>query len=210
LLKAQSDICDSAGIHTNPFAPLNPQKPSAKNYFNWMLSPANHNFICYQGSSPSFIIGSPWYSTNIFDPFKKYANFAYSDFYPQDGWELLKQNLGRLNNDTTPRSIDVELPYIMVYNKYTGVINMFCTLSQQLSHYDYAIANIYQLTPGSNGLNGSAFFSLNSGISQPLDQKTYYVGLTQTSVPTNNRNFFFWYQFLAAYDPCVCHHRSYI
>lgn len=126
----------------------------------------------------------------------------------KNGWELLGVNLGRFPNDTTVIS-DVYsnslnyLPYIYLYNRYSGVIRVFVKfkgyhkvgeevefLKVNMSYNDYGLK--------------SGLLRYNNGYDQALDvpSKTYDVSSIVYS-PIGDTE---WTStdFKIAYDPCVC------
>ena len=216
-VRAQTQIsCDPIWISTDPSNPINPQKPSASNYFNWMLTPSSHSYTCYPGSTGTpYPIESPFYETSININYHSLVNFANSDFFPQDGWELFKQNLGQYNNCSSFRQNIVVVPYIMLYNKYTGIMRLFGSLTDpSLQNYATVIVHVYEAIPdpthGLNiGWNASSFLSPHGVLNQPLDQKTTVLNVQVPTKFGNDQNTMFYADFVVGYDPCVCHYPSF-
>jgi hypothetical protein len=149
---------------------------------------------------------------------------------PEDGWELIKVDLGRYADDVTPRLDISELGYIVLYNRYNGTMRFLGSLSKFSSSSKSIKFNIRLLRENEMSQTDSPFplenqlvqkrpqyydksdlqvtnlLSLNNEYMQPLDQKTKTI---TTSVlakfPGNkNNNYFFWFDVPLAYDLCVC------
>lgn len=94
-----SQNCDEKGIVTDPRNnnAINPEKPTLINKFNWMLNPAtdgiNFRFTPIGGGTKNIL--SPWHVTDPEIPYESLALGTNSNYYPEEGWELLKVNLGR-------------------------------------------------------------------------------------------------------------------
>jgi len=166
-------------------------------YSNYQLDNMRSNF--YDFYEMDNIMSSPYpeydyLKTNLLPLFK-------------NGWELLGVNLGRYPNDTTAISNSYSslshLPYIYLYNRYSGVVRVFVKfkgyhqdgeevnfLKVNMSYYEYG--------------NKSGVFRYNNGIDQALDvpSKTYDVSSIVYS-PIGDTE---WSStdFKIAYDPCVC------
>lgn len=109
-------------VSTDPRNPSNPDRPALENTFFWFPHDGNDNnsfeILTSGGTYPS--INNPfWNPTSLM--VGQLVNLQNSDFYPEDGWELLKVNFGRLNNGT-PRVIKPSMPYMILYNRYTGTM----------------------------------------------------------------------------------------
>jgi len=202
--------CDTIGIHTTPSEAINPQKPSAVNKFNWIVSPSFSKYWFYPGTGggPPYTIYCPFYDTYAGLNYGGLIQGTNSDYYPEDGWELFKYNLGRLDDDTTLRVHAPVVPYIMLYNRYTGIMRLFAVLYDPLNEYKTVAIHVYELTPNSNGLNASAFLNLHGMLAQPLDQETSTTSIMLPTPFSNEQYRFFWADFTVGYDPCVCHYRS--
>jgi hypothetical protein len=86
-------------VSTDPRNPSNSDRPDLENTFFWFPYGGNdHNsfeFLTSGGTYPS--INSPfWNPTSLM--VGQLVNLQNSDFYPEDGWELLKVNFCRLSS----------------------------------------------------------------------------------------------------------------
>ena len=150
------------------------------------------------------------------------------DYLPEDGWELVKQDMGYFKNDNSglpkQRTIVSEpgvselhnnprvLPYLMLYNKFTGNLRIL----------GYA-GHIFNETPVGRI---SVVLSLNDEISNstknfsgllnsygetynPLDQETK-IQRAESMTAHQGIAGFFWADFQMSYDPCVCFYESWV
>ncbi len=117
-------------------------------------------------------------------------------------------NLGRLNDDITQRVVKPLVPYIMLYNKFTGVLRVFAHLNRTSDYNTISIELNIDDKTSTNGLNYSAILSLNTELAQTLDEKSKVKTVNSISQYPNNQSLFFWADFTLAYDPCVCFNKS--
>ncbi|MEO1385731.1 MAG: hypothetical protein AAFV78_21125, partial [Bacteroidota bacterium] len=212
---------DSVGISTDPRPGkgFNLEQPLLENTFDWMtpkLSP-----IDLAGPySTDVEFNSPYYqgSGNADLDFLAYG--ADSDFYPEDGWELVQWGFGTLVNganqvDPPYLAPSRQEPVLVLYNRFSGMLHVF-------GAYDFTNANVFEIeirfTRGSqfselaeaqrDDYKTSGLFSLTSPIAQPLDQQTTLTSMvSQFNFPNSNRKFAH-ASFPIAYDPCVCKNKG--
>lgn len=125
-----------------------------------------------------------------------------------EGWELLLVNVGKYPDDQTNLEAVVfrALPYVVLYNKYSGVIRVFVGMGPDATISESAHALSVKLRfnnqAGTNYFNG--LLRYYDGHDSPLDQpintqnalsvgKTITEGVRWASV-----------DFQTAYDPCSC------
>jgi len=106
------------GITTNPDAPVNTERPDKRNtFFDWRALIYNIN---------SQFINAP----QIESPFNQSNNVLVNHFLnnqdrlPQDGWELIKYDMG-FNENGTPKTTPIGYIHLVLYNKFTGVMRVF-------------------------------------------------------------------------------------
>lgn len=218
-ITASAQICGEKGIATDPLnsypngrpTPYNPEKPAAANHFNWRLNPLvdGVNFMFTPVTGTPVPLLSPWHIAN--DPSVQYNAMAKginSDYKPADGWEVFKVNLGRLADNTTYRMRVPVVPYIMLYNKYTGVLRIFAHLDRT-GDYNSINVKLSVEDPATNSnTNYSAILGVGGETHQALDQTTSITSLSAVSTAPNNKTMFFWADFPLAYDGCVCNFAS--
>ncbi len=211
LVYAQT-TCDEKGIVTNPVSPVNLEKSSAANFISWELPAASPNFTCYPNGYPSYPILSPWHTADPNFNYIDLANGTNSDYEYADGWELLKANLGKFNDNTTSRQRTVKIPYIILYNKHQGLIRMFASLRNPDYTYKTVVVKFSHpkgaLVSGQASLNASSLLSLGGETAQALDQQTEVTSIRMPTYFPNNENYFFWIDLPVAYDPCVCKYQG--
>lgn len=111
--------CVDKGISTNPISPQNNEKPTAKNNFFWFPhNGATNSQIYYRlsGTNQDVNMNNPfWQPSSATTLFEDFAQFENSDFYPEDGWELIKSDFGKLANNTTLRQSLPGMVYFCLY-----------------------------------------------------------------------------------------------
>jgi hypothetical protein len=239
------------GISTDPRAPINPDinspagggiaatTPTVENNFYWFNTNANPPFnnkwfTFTYNNGPGFdtsSIKSPYFQATsglyVFAKTDEVSGNDNSDYLPEDGWELIKVDLGRLADDVTPRLNISELGYIALYNRYTGTMRFLGSLSKFSSTNKTVKFNIRLLrhkeesrpdqfsnentivakrTTYYQDVVVTNLLSLHDEALQPLDQKTSVINASvMANIPGNNQsNYFFWFDIPMAYDPCIC------
>jgi hypothetical protein len=240
------------GIITNPANPSNPDINSpiisnpngpspVLNNFYWFNTNANgpythDKFTINHENGPQTTIGNPFFDSYYADFGKTFNDVPYtdkSDYLPQDGWELIKVDLGRRADDATPRPLIGNISYVALYNRYSGVMRFMGTIPKnytgakqikfnvrilrfdELASFATDFIQSNNTNPTLNGqradyayqdLKVTNLLSLNDVAMQPLDQPTKMVA---TSVITqfpglSSQEYMFWFDMPFAYDPCVC------
>lgn len=210
-LWGQEDACvDSVGISTDPRpgkAYNNERGAEFANTFNWMdpvYSPTHFAGGPLQGIT---YFNSPFYNNNYFLNFL--AHQENSDFYPEDGWELVHWGFGK-KLDGSNDSYDRELLYLMLYNRHSGMIHVFGA-TYLVGYNVYGIE--LRITPDAPG--GRLNYKPNGlfGYFQPVSAQVLDEPTTVTSVRANSKHSNQYKKlvhaaFPLAYDPCVCHNLS--
>lgn len=209
-ISAQSCLDD---ISTDPRNPSNTDRPAFENSFYWFPNNGNNhsNFEIITPGATYPNINSPFWAIPTTLPVGQIADQQLSDFYPEDGWELLKVNFGK-HNDGTQRSILPNMPYMALYNKYSGTIRFVgmwpnVSNSWQIIRFKVSIPS-NRISPDDSGdpLDASNLLSIQGEAAQPLDQKTeenVYEIITEFP-GISNAGYFFWFDLPVAYDPCIC------
>jgi hypothetical protein len=225
------------GINTNPANPVNPECSTQFNNYDWRvkhtpggLVPDERFWVYYQDDNNPTWIRNPFNGPvdATYTPFIT-ANHG-SNYQPEDGWELLKVDFGSNGNiglgvdmkpgANTTNNSRPKLPYMMLYNRYTGTLRFFGSLlepdntyetvriellvskeSPQVSGQQYL--NVYQ-----NDLKATNLLSIQGESVQPLDRKTDESSIVVFVKYTNNPQVFFWFDVPVAYDPCLCNNRA--
>jgi len=146
----QNKTCeDGKGIKTNLSNPSNSECPILINNFDWKLKQPISNIIeevysVYDANNIYRTIRNP-FDDNSNSDYRYLALKQNSNYYPEDGWELLKVDFGALGNiglsvnENPGRNTDVNgprLPYMILYNKYSGTFHFFGSLLGQMDGYE--------------------------------------------------------------------------
>lgn len=188
--------CDPVGITTHPDKAYNPEKPSKTNTFDWRetMFDVNSNYI----QNPYIV--SPFFQVDNSGT----AIFADNpDRLPEDGWELIKYGNGYNLDGTIDQMFD-GFAYLVLYNKYTGVLRVM-TVGNQEHAYTGATITI-EFDP----YNTEKQTSLISNTSKifALDQFEAAPSISAAMEYSNNAARWFFADFQMAYDPCTCLFRS--
>lgn len=224
------------GISTDPDNLANPACPNLENDFEWRIK-----------QDPSIISPDPEFygvydqfgdPKSVRNPFNDPGNHEYdyiannhnSNYHPEDGWELLKVDFGAESNFNTgwtqlpqdepglnTKQGGARLPYMILYNKYSGTFRFFGSLLGETRGHEtvrielripekspnYLIStNTYQ------DLDATNLLSVQGDAVQPLDQETEENVMVVFTKATNTATQFFWFDIPVAYDPCLCNIRS--
>lgn len=220
--KQVSGQCEN-GTHTDPRpAYVQPQSSGFKtNTFDWKSEtfPIDksdyHNFAPYVPGNPLY---SPFYSNAAH--LERIAGREKSDFKPENGWELIKQDFGYFYssgawNGSALAGVQYNKPvaYFMLYNKFQAKLRIMATVPLQgnIAADKVSVELEFVQNPSlSNYANFkvSALFNNYSPLAKALDQPT---GITKVSTmalfPSSTQDFFF-ADFQLAFDPCVCFFES--
>lgn len=212
--------CDNE-VRTNPATKNNLELPDVsgatntlderyENSFNWWADGFyNLTNMQYNPTQPYVDI------SNVQDPFSiPYYSYLVEalgaeEMNPQNGWELLLVNLGRYPDNMNPVPITTlrEIPYIGLYNKYSGKFRLFVQYgyneAPNLAVDGLKIDLFYNLV--GSPTNKSTILRLGSGIDKPLDQLNHNTSL-KAICPPNGSAVSQWMSadFQLTYDPCVC------
>ncbi len=151
----------------------------------------------------------PISSTN---PWYDYLYYG-EEFLPENGWEMLLHNLGYYPNSLDHHPFE-ELqftPYIVLYNRYTGIIRVFVTYGKNPIP-DGAIDGVKidlsfalnSSSPNDPNNIGSAVLMHGNSKSVFLDDSTKVIFMSAVAGIPGGENKWYSADFKAAYDPCTC------
>ncbi len=202
---------DTVGISTDPRPgkAFNNEVGQPVNTFDWMnpvITPTDFSAGVFQTIT---YFNSPFFNNNFF--LNYLANQTNSDFYPEDGWELIHWGFG-YKVDGSLDSYDRELPVFILYNRYSGMLHVFG--ATYLVGYDVYGLEL-RLTPNSLGPNPgpasrpnylpNGLFGMFQGETvQVLDEQTSIISIRANSKHSNQYKKFAHAAFPMAYDPCIC------
>ncbi|MDX1904124.1 MAG: T9SS type A sorting domain-containing protein [Thermonemataceae bacterium] len=189
-------ICPPVGISTNPENPINPQKPIKKNSFDWRTEFYRFN---YKNSQVINIISPFWDSQNgVTDPVYGYESNS-RDYHPEDGWELLAKEFGYEDDNITPKTENISMPYLVLYNKYTGLMRAFFAIAVSDRNEDYNAASV-KLLFNTGSFQSSLLLPLTSTVVSFEEEKT----IANSTAFINYDFKWFYADFQMNYDPCTC------
>lgn len=213
--------CDNK-VSTNPYDATNEALPDVYssgppyaqdgrylNGFDWW-SPTNYPLsnMMYNPNQP-YNAMSNIQSANAVSVYNYLNKFlGAEEMTPQNGWELLLVNLGRYPDNITIHSeTDLQaIPYVVLYNKYTGIMRVFVQYGYNEppnDAIDGVLLNLVYFTEADEN-NVSGILRLGEGVDQPLDIPTDVQVLSAIAPPSGAYNFWMSGDFQVTYDPCVC------
>jgi hypothetical protein len=185
------------GISTNPANPINSQLPSKRNtFFNWQDSLYNVqpiNTDCIRGTQ----IESPFYKINNLEALRESKDMLWTD-----GWELILRGFG-LSETNTYTTDPVPSLYLVMYNKYTGILRVLLKVCRGA---DYNAAKITIKFDGTSQMK-TDLLEFSRDISA-LDKKFTSTVYAAGSIYVNDNTKWLYADFPMMYDPCTCAYRS--
>jgi len=214
-------------VSTDPLFPTNNNLP----YFidNGTNVSSNdkylNNFDWLQGNGPSYpqysainmmFNGTPYVMNNIMAYSIPEYEYISQEVAPllKNGWELLLVNLGYYPNNIDEIPIGLNdnsaLPYIVLYNKYSGIIRVFIAYGEDTD--GIVGGNAFEITLGyvTSSLipDVSGLFRLYGGGDRTLDKETEVDEMTSIVVKSAQGSHWASSDFQITYDPCTCFNLS--
>jgi hypothetical protein len=218
IIYCQTDRCSTQtteSVRTDPNNAINERYPSKTNtngrILNWMDDEFDVNCMFFH---PSF--------KKIESPFKQYHNPVVNNFInnkdnkPEDGWELIRRQFGY--DDDGLIDTDENNPYIILYNRFLGLLRVFTIVANNKSDYFYGKIKM-RFIPGYEHVTTSL---LDLGISDSIkpfralndfpprasgiDFNNY--SMLNITSRTMNSSLWFYADFPVNYDPCTCLFKS--
>ncbi|WP_347065982.1 T9SS type A sorting domain-containing protein [Flavobacterium sp. WV_118_3] len=187
---AQS-FCPPNGISTNPANPVNPLQTNYRNFFDWTTTNAVYpiNSQC----NPNSYTPNPFESNQL----ELLPLSLDKDMKPENGWEMVAYNMGYDNNNN-PLLARPEHTYIMMYNKYTGIMRILVKWCRNVN-YNGAMLTL-KFAPG---------FQTNvldmANVEKALDTPHVQNPSMSTALKFyNDNNSWAYAEFKMNYDPCTC------
>ncbi len=207
-VKAQISTCNptGTGITTNPSAPVNNQRPSKLNTFDWTMQNYPINLLYNYNNATS--IKNPYYQNdNQYLSPLSIPSDGLRDMYPSDGWELIKKDFGYEDNGTPSIPAATRL-YLILYNKYRGILRVFFARGDQQPYngasvkltFDNSSASLSSLLDYAAEVHALNDFQFNKLTNVPQ--------ITQISPLITNPLVWFFADFPLMYDPCTCFYQS--
>ena len=195
-LKAQYPCYN--GISTNPLNPINTQLPSKVNtFFNWQdsiyqVQPINTD--CVRGSQ----MESPFYKIDNLEELRDSKDMKWDD-----GWELIRRGFG-LTEQNTYTTDPVPNAYLVLYNKYTGMLRILLKICRGA---DY---NASKITLSFSPLSQikTDLLEISRGNISAIDKIFTLTDFSAGSVYYNDNTKWFYADFPMMFDPCTCLYKS--
>lgn len=217
------------GVSTDINNPTNNNLPSTNGHGQYYLNGTNWFYPDDPNTTylPFMSTATVNNSVDMINPFSDqlsqyYAYLNNSTLNPsttptyENGWELLAVNLGFMP-DGTPisdigqSSVFTDLPYLILYNRYSGILRLFANSGDGLAETGTgwnAIKINLEFQDPPEDWNTSGLLRLNGGFDQALDKKTSQKKMVSFAEHPNQNNHWFSTDFQLAYDPCTCFYPS--
>lgn len=207
----QNNVSTDPDAPTNDALPSGPDSDQYLNGFNWIDTNAAGIHLDYETINMNFA-GVPFSEMNniMVTGLEDYNYIADSPLHlGSNGWELLLVNLGYYPDYTTEleSSANDALPYIVLYNRYSGTVRVFVNFG--LDHTVGEGPNAMEVElkfPYEDEMNGA--FRLYQGHDQALDQASKVVVMTSVAIAPAVSSQWASTDFKIAYDPCTCYYPS--
>ncbi len=206
-----TDPCANYIIRTDPYNPYNRQYLPKYNVFNWIdpnpdAGTVFDEYCLNSTESNATHVKTPWSQ----DDNLTIAHFFESgDRYPKDGWELIKYDLGYAPSGQ-PTGVKVDFPYLILYNRFTGILRVFYADNPQNAAYNVASIGIK--------FRGDTYASSNLDISTAFTSTSDGLGALKNFIPdaefraaarfVNGNMRWTYAEFPMMYDPCVCYYET--
>ncbi len=193
--------CDPTQITTDPDAPFNPENPAKENtFFDWR----QQTFSLYQtidNVSTTSNPPSPFYQIGNAEVVHLYNS---EDYKPEDGWELIVRNLGYKDDGTTWD--DLSNPYIILYNRFHGLMRCFVIIGQREA--DYKAISFELSFQDARNVQTALFQNLAPLVEPVKDFDNSISSLAGISEFIQEPRKWMMAEFEMAYDPCTCNDDS--
>ncbi len=175
------------------------KKNSGTNFFDWR----QEHFAVSVPSFPYSQVTSPYYfgatAVALGGIAQGEGNPDKYDFYPQDGWELIRKNFGLRADGSTITNEAMIGPYYVLYNKYSGTLRVIGWTATAVGFFPTVNVKVGFKDNGKT----SGLFSFYNALAKPLDQRATNHATTSAAL-TGDPLVPFFADFKLAYDPCTC------
>lgn len=182
-------------ISTNPARPSNVLRPDLANRFNWQLDSYPLASASLGGRTiPSFIYQAPENGIML----ERFGGLDRREIFAADGWEIITKNLGGINSRTGDL---VDVPNLVLYNRYSGVLRVFIARGAEEYTTNYARVRVSMI-----GNNASSALDIYSGESRlKALEDTYVPAVADNAMEViNTEKMWSYADFVMLYDPCTC------
>ncbi len=193
-------LTDPTRPHPGPLA-----RSFETNNFDWTNSSLNINKLYYLSSTIVNPYFNTWPNHNGI-----VSKGLISDFWPRNGWEIVKRDFGYLQNGTQITA-NMAFPYFVLYNKYNGILRVWAALNNQnttiTNKVNVTVSFVNSGDPDAysgNNFQNSALLSPVGGLVQTLDQSTKITESSSSAIMSTTNSEFLYADFQMGYDPCAC------
>ncbi|MCO5252336.1 MAG: T9SS type A sorting domain-containing protein [Candidatus Kapabacteria bacterium] len=218
ILYSQTDRCSTQtteAVRTDPNNAINERYPSKTNtdgrILNWMDKQFDVNCMFFHSGVNR--IESPFNQTNNI-----FVNHFLDnkDNKPEDGWELICRQFGY--NDDGLLDTDENNPYLVLYNRYLGLIRVFALVGNNKADYSYGKISMRFLSGDEHVTTSLLDFAISDSL-KPFralnDFPSRASGIDFNNYSMHNlfrrvSNMYNWFyaDFPVNYDPCTCLSKS--
>jgi len=144
-----------------------------------------------------------------------YLNENYQEvMLPQNGWEIISDNRGYYPDNVSTVDFSQNnflriAPYMLFYNKYSGIARIFIRYGNNVVPND-AINAVEITISHQDNQKMSGLFRLGGSLDKPLDLVSTITKLTMKVPSPGASELWFSGDFQMAYDPCICNKESQI
>jgi hypothetical protein len=199
-IQSQCDDIQRPRITTHPDRPVNTFNQSRLNLFDWRQP--TYPVLLATGSRIPSPLESPFFQTD--NP--NILNFTHpstKDMRPEDGWEILKYNLGGALSASGINTHTVSVPYLVLYNRFLSKMRVFVARGDDAYSTNYS-----KITLMFSGNNKSSLLDLHRGALIPLDAPFISGNMQAGANVVNMAGKWSYAEFSMVYDPCTCEYQD--
>jgi hypothetical protein len=199
-IQSQCDDIQRPRTTTHPDHPQNAFNRARPNIFDWRTS--TYPVLLTSGSLIPNPLLSPFYQGDN----GNVAQFTYTnkqDMRPDDGWEVLKYDLGGALSASGISTHVVNIPYLVLYNRFLGKMRFFIARGDKPLETNYA-----QIAISLTGSNKSSILDLHHGYLRPLDMPFVAGNMQSGARVVNVAGYWSYAEFPMIYDPCTCEYNE--
>lgn len=189
--------CSPLQVSTNPDNAFNDEvgqnvttSPYLNN-FDWLTSDY-HPLNYVVNNSQLLSIQSPFEDPNNVNYNKLSTPTGIKDYYTEDGWELLNENITSSNR--------TDIIHFMLYNKYSSVVRVLFAIEEpSFTGFNFVAVRL----TFESSYNINAMFHPSGSIAQTLDKTSLPSAFVTLPLNMTDADFMV-ADFPVEYDPCIC------
>jgi hypothetical protein len=185
---------------TNPERPVNVTNPARVNHFDWRTE--TFPVVLSAASRIQNPLVSPFYQTDNGN-ISRFTSIDAQDMRLEDGWEVLKYDLGGAFSAEGISTHTVSVPYVVLYNRFLGKLRVFVARGDE----GYA-TNYCDISVKLNGPNKSSLLDMHRGSLIALDAPFRQGEIRSSANVLNIPGKWSFADFSLIYDPCTCEYNK--